>query len=209
MLMQQIQLCWFSSSSAESISSTSIYGLSAHTDPQLLRSESTANLEPYTYLPYGSYHARHVFRGWLKAEMQRLLTHSSCPSVWPEECSIFYAHLRNRGYPARAIDSCFRGFNWNQRRSMLAPKLRKRSDDDSFCDQYRGCVFSSRNAPGVDQLRGGISLSLETLQHESAGADIFPPRAFFSVKSALPMGCILRRSQWDVFYDDSTELPNC
>ena len=82
---------------------------------------------------------------------------------------------------------------------MLAPKLRKRSDDDTFFDQYLGCVFSSRNAPGVDQLRGGISLSLETLRHESAGADIFPPPAFFAVKSALPMG---------VFYDDSTELLN-
>jgi len=36
----------------------------------------------YAYLPYGSYHARHVFRGWLKAEMHRLLTHSSNPNVW-------------------------------------------------------------------------------------------------------------------------------
>ncbi len=35
----------------------------------------------YEYLPYISYHARHVFRGWLKAEMHRLLTHSSSPSV--------------------------------------------------------------------------------------------------------------------------------
>ena len=86
------------------------------------------------YLPYGSYHARHVFGGWLKAEMQRLLTHSSClsvwlqwleewlqgwleesvislassqASVWLQERSIFYAHLRNRGYRARAFDSCF------------------------------------------------------------------------------------------------------
>ena len=160
MLMQQIQLCWFGSSSAESISSTSIYDLSAHTDPQLLSSESTANpVMPTLIFPTDP--TMHFFRGWLKAEMQRLLTHSSCPSVWLEECSIFYEHLRNRGYPARAIDSCFRGFNWNQRRSMLAPKLRKLSDDDSFFDQYRGCVFSSRNAPGVDQLRGGISLSLE------------------------------------------------
>jgi hypothetical protein len=43
----------------------------------------------YAYLPYGSYHARHVFRGWLKAELLRLLTHSSSPSIWLEECSIF------------------------------------------------------------------------------------------------------------------------
>ena len=147
----------------------------------------------YAYLPYGSYHARHVFRGWLKAEMQRLLTHSSNPSVWLEECRSFYEHLRNRGYPARAIDSCFRSFNWNQRRKMLAPKLSTRSDDDSFFDQYQGCVFSCRNAPGVDQLRGSINLSLEGLRRRGAGAEIFPRRAFFAVKSAFPMGCNLRR----------------
>lgn len=145
------------------------------------------------YLPYGSYHARHVFRGWLKAEMQRLLTHSSTPSAWLEECRVFYEHLRNRGYPARAIDSCFRSFNWNQRRNMLTPKPKKRACDDSFFEQYRGCVFSSRNAPGVDQLRGSINLSLEELRCQGAGAEIFPQHAFFAVKSALPMGCILRR----------------
>jgi hypothetical protein len=41
-----------------------------------------------------------VFRGWLNAEMHRLLTHSSNPDVWLEECAVFYSHLRNRGYPA-------------------------------------------------------------------------------------------------------------
>ena len=35
----------------------------------------------YNYLPNGSYHARHVFRGWFKVEMHRLLTHSSNPTV--------------------------------------------------------------------------------------------------------------------------------
>ncbi len=39
----------------------------------------------YAYLPYGSYHARHVFRAWLKPEMHRLLTHSSNPDVWLEQ----------------------------------------------------------------------------------------------------------------------------
>ncbi len=54
----------------------------------------------YAYLPYGSFHARHVFRGWLKAEMHRLPTHSSSSTVWLEECAVFYSHLRNRGYPS-------------------------------------------------------------------------------------------------------------
>ena len=147
----------------------------------------------YAYLPYGSYHARHVFRGWLKAELLRLLTHSSNPSVWLEECRIFYAHLRNRGYPAKAIDACFRGVDWNQRRKALEPKAKVRGDDDAFFVQYRACVFTNRNAPGTDELRQSVNLSLDDLRLHGAGRDIFPPRAYFAVKSALPMGSVLRR----------------
>ena len=148
----------------------------------------------YSYLPYGSYHARHVFRGWLKAEMQRLLTHSSNPSVWLEECRTFYEHLRDRGYPAKVIDTCFHEINWNQRRRMLEPKLKVMDDDsDALFVQYRGCVFSNRSAPGSSELQRGIDLSLNDLRKHGSGNEIFPPRAFFAVKSALPMGSVLRR----------------
>jgi hypothetical protein len=145
----------------------------------------------YAYLPYGSYHARHVFRGWLKAEMHRLLTHSSSPTVWLEECAVFYSHLRNRGYPTRAIDSTFRAINWNQRSKMLEP--RQHAADDKFFAQYRACVFSNRNAPGSAELRESMDLSLEELREQGQGRDIFPPRAFFALRSALPMGHFLPR----------------
>jgi hypothetical protein len=150
----------------------------------------------YSYLPYGSYHARHVFRGWLKAEVQRLLTHSSNPSVWLEECRIFYEHLRNRGYPVKAINATFSSINWNQRQKILGLKVPAEGSTDAFFAEYRGCVFSNRNAPGTDQLRGSMNLSLKELRAQEDGQesqDIFPPRAFFAVRSALPMGCILRR----------------
>jgi hypothetical protein len=145
----------------------------------------------YAYLPYGSYHARHVFRGWLKAEMHRLLTHSSSPAVWLEECALFYSHLRNRGYPTRAINATFRKVNWNQRSKMLEP--RKREADDTFFAQYRACVFSNRNAPGSAELRASMDLSLEELREQGQGRDIFPSRAFFALRSALPMGHTLPR----------------
>ena len=141
----------------------------------------------YAYLPYGSYHARHVFRGWLKAEMHRLLTHSSNPTVWLEECAVFYSHLRNRGYPSKAIDSTFRTINWNQRSKMLEPK--KRVADDKFFAQYRGCVFSNRNAPGSAELRMEMDLSLEELREQGQGRDIFSPLAPSSRSS----------SRWDIF----------
>jgi hypothetical protein len=160
---------------------------SADFDFKVYRKPGTA----YAYLPYGSYHARHVFRGWLKAEMHRLLTHSSSPAVWLEECGLFYNHLRNRGYPTRAIDSTFRSINWNQRSKMLEP--RKRVADDKFFAQYRACVFSNRNAPGSAELRVDMDLSLEELREQGQGRDIFPPRAFFALRSALPMGHALPR----------------
>jgi hypothetical protein len=45
--------------------------------------------------------------------MHRLLTHSSSPAVWLEECALFYSHLRNRGYLTSAINATFRKVNWN------------------------------------------------------------------------------------------------
>mmetsp|Transcript_36994 Transcript_36994/g.98300 ORF Transcript_36994/g.98300 Transcript_36994/m.98300 type:complete len:153 (-) Transcript_36994:62-520(-) len=44
----------------------------------------------YAYLPYGSFHTRHTFKAWLKAEVVRLLTHSCTATRWLEECRTFY-----------------------------------------------------------------------------------------------------------------------
>ncbi len=72
---------------------------------------------------------------------------------------------------------------------MLEPK--KRVADDRFFAQYRGCVFSKRNAPGSAELRVKMDLSLEELREQGRGPDIFPPRAFFALRSALLMRCTL------------------
>ena len=45
-------------------------------------------------------------------QCQRNLTHSSSPIVWFEDCRFFYDHLRNRGYPAKAMSSLLA--SWNQ-----------------------------------------------------------------------------------------------
>ena len=57
------------------------------------------------FLWYSSYHSRHVFRGWLKAEKNWLLTHSSNISIWLEECPKFYDlhDMRATGCPAHAV----------------------------------------------------------------------------------------------------------
>ncbi len=74
---------------------------------------------------------------------------------------------------------------------MLEPK--KRMADDKFFAQYRGCVFSNRNAQGSAELRVEMDLSLEELRKQGRGRDIPPPHAFFALRSALPMGYTLPR----------------
>ena len=144
----------------------------------------------YSYLPYGSYHARHIFRGWLKAEVQRLLMHSSTPEIWMKEVRCFYEHLRARGYPAKAIRSTFAEVSWNQRKAILDTKRQRKNE--SFFQTYRGCVFTTCHAPEVRLLQQRLDLSLRSLRDCSTG-DIFPSKAFFAVRSAPRLGCFLRR----------------
>ena len=142
----------------------------------------------FSYIPYGSYHQRHIFCCWLKAEVYRLLPHCSNAKIWIEECRNFYDHQWRRGYPAYAIKSTFRAISWNQRLDLLKRKIQGKKD---FCEvffaKFSGCVFWTRDAPGVDQLREHMNLPLVLLKMNSDG-DIFPSQAFFSVKSALPLG---------------------
>lgn len=56
----------------------------------------------YAYIPFNSFHARHTFRGWIMAELLRLLTHSSSPETWREEGLNFYC---SRGYPRQFLRS--------------------------------------------------------------------------------------------------------
>jgi hypothetical protein len=44
--------------------------------------------------------------------------------------------------------------------------------------QYRGSVFSNRNAPGSAELRAEMDLSLEELREQGQARKIFPPCAF-------------------------------
>jgi hypothetical protein len=86
-----------------------------------------------------------------------------------------YSHLRNRGYPSKLIDSTFHTINWNQRSKMLEPK--KRVAEDRFFAQYRGCVFSNRNAQGSAALRVEMDFSLEpggSCESKAGGATSSP-----------------------------------
>jgi len=145
----------------------------------------------YAYIPFTSFHGRHTFRGWVLAELIRLMTHSSTPEIWREEGSIFYHLLCSRGYPRHFLRTVFQEVTWARRSLLLA---RSRQDKcDEFFKTYRACVLTLRNAPEWPALRERLDLSLRTLTEESTFGDIFPQRAFLAQSSAPRLGSILKR----------------
>ena len=144
----------------------------------------------YAYIPFNSFHGRHTFRGWVLAELLRLLTHSSTPELWREEGNIFYHHLCSRGYPRGFLRTVFKEVTW-ARRSQILTRSREQPCNEFF-ETYRACVLTLRNAPEWPRLRELLDLSLKELT-ESTFGDIFPPRAFLAQSSAPRLGSILKR----------------
>ena len=138
----------------------------------------------YAYIPFNSFHGRHTFRGWVLAELLRLMTHCSTPKLWKEEGSIFYHHLCSRGYPRHFLRAVFQEVTWIRRSKLLKGSRCKKSNE--FFETYRACVLTLRNAPEWPLLKERLDLRLTELV-ESTYGDIFPPRAFFGpVQRASP-----------------------
>ena len=147
----------------------------------------------YAYIPFSSFHARHTFRGWIRAELLRLLTHSSSPEIWRAEGLNFYYLLCSRGYPRRFVRAVFQEVLWQRRSQILYPSQnRRQKDGKQFFETYRACVLTLRNAPEWPILKERLDLSLQDLI-ESTFGDIFPRRAFLAQCNAPRLGSILRR----------------
>ena len=146
----------------------------------------------YAYIPFNSFHGRHTFRGWVLAELLRLLTHSSSPATWQEETGIFFQHLCSRGYPRAFLGRVFRETTWGRRSETLAGSGRRRKRGEDFFETYRACVLTLRNAPEWPQLRQLMNLSLSQLRDETDG-DIFPRKVFLAQSNAKRLGSILKR----------------
>ena len=143
----------------------------------------------YAYIPFTSFHARHTFRGWVLAELMRLLTHSSTPEIWKEEGRVFYHHLTSRGYPRWFLIKVFSEVSWSRRAEILT-RMRKDTSNEFF-KTYKACVLTLRNAPEWPALKEMIDLNLRELV-ESTFGDIFPERVFLAQLKAPRLGAILK-----------------
>jgi hypothetical protein len=147
----------------------------------------------YGYLPYKSFHQRHVHPGWIKAELIRLLTHSSTEEAWTQERAFFKGKLRARGYPIQFLNRAFHQVSWADRQTHLCRRGRKRGGD-TFFQQYMGCVMTLPNTPWIRSLRRRLELDLDIGDLNEPGHDsIFPRRAFIAYSNCRPLGALLKR----------------
>jgi hypothetical protein len=144
----------------------------------------------YAYIPFNSFHGRHTFRGWIIAEILRLLTHSSEIEFWQQEGLLFYHHLRARGFPRRYLQAVFGEITWGRRSQILNRTAKKEGDD--FFEMYRACVLTLRNAPEWPLLKERLDLRLTELIQSTCG-DIFPPRVFLAQSNAPRLGSIIKK----------------
>jgi len=81
---------------------------------------------------------------------------------------MFYQHLHGRGYPLKEIPAAFRQICWSERTKALAIKPCREVDNEQFFVSYQGCVFSTRNAPGIQFLEKSIDSSPRSLHGRSS-----------------------------------------
>jgi len=146
----------------------------------------------YAYIPFNSFHARHTFRGWILAELLRLLTHSSSPETWREEGLNFYYLLCSRGYPRQFLRAVFKEALWERRSQAVYPSQDHIRTGEDFFKTYRACILILRNAPEWPLLKELLDLNLQDLV-DTTYADIIPRRAFLAQCNAPRLGSILKR----------------
>jgi hypothetical protein len=147
----------------------------------------------YGYLPYNSFHQQHVHPGWIKAELLRLLTHSSTEEAWIQERAFFMGKLRARGYPVQFLNRAFKQVSWADRQSHLCRRGRKRGGD-AFFQEYMGCVMTLPNTPWIKSLRRRLDLDLDIGALNEPGKEaVFPRNAFVAYSNCRPLGALLKR----------------
>ena len=84
---------------------------------------------PMLYLQPSSFHAPHVFRGFILTELIRYLLRSSRACYYTEEATILHNAFVNRGYLSETFFQVLRKVDWTARDSFtLLQALRTRAE---------------------------------------------------------------------------------
>jgi hypothetical protein len=75
----------------------------------------------YMYIPYFSFHRRGVFKGFIKAELQRYAVTNTLPADFDHMKALFMQRLVDRGYPVSQLKKWFAAVDHACRVRLLHP----------------------------------------------------------------------------------------
>lgn len=79
----------------------------------------------YMYIPYHSFHKRSVYKGFIKAELQRYAVTNTLPADFAHMKALFMHRLLDRGYPQRQLESWFTAIDHSCRVTLLSRPCRQ------------------------------------------------------------------------------------
>ncbi|KAH0592128.1 hypothetical protein MHUMG1_10178 [Metarhizium humberi] len=83
------------------------------------------HLNKHLYIPWSSAHPLAVKKGFVKAELTRLVILCSRSGYFADARQEFYGNLRRRGYPPKELDEWFTQVSYRDRPKLLLPKEEK------------------------------------------------------------------------------------
>jgi hypothetical protein len=93
------------------------------TDASVVSIKITTYQKPhhqYMYIPYHSFHRRGVFKGFIKAELQRYAVTNTLPADFLHMKALFLQRLLDRGYPLHHLKRWFAAVDHSCRVQLLA-----------------------------------------------------------------------------------------
>ena len=87
----------------------------------------------YLYIPYNSHHTEAAKRSFIQTELMRYIRNSSSVEDYTRLKHIFFARLRDRGYPSRFLAPLFNEIFYADRRFFLYPSKELPSHPELFC----------------------------------------------------------------------------
>jgi hypothetical protein len=119
-------------------------------DVELYRKSNTVqtrifrkNLNHFQYIPWSSSHPRHVLKGMTKGELIRFLRASSLQSNFEDARTMFWHHLRARGYPYEILKRWFTQVHWTSRGHFLSTKVKEQRDPPLMLPSHYNLIWDS------------------------------------------------------------------
>jgi hypothetical protein len=138
----------------------------------------------YLYIPFDSFHPKHCFSAWVRAELIRFLTRTCRFEFFERETLFFWEKLLERGYDSFFLRPIFEQVDWHNR-DLFVKRQKKESEN-----MYK-CVFSIEYTPTTRYITKNLNLSFRELSFPIQTALGFEGR--FALKTAKRLGSFVHK----------------